>query len=178
MRLAYKTGTSYGHRDAWAIGFDGRYVAGVWIGRPDGTPVPGAFGGELAAPILFELVGLVSQQAVPLPPPPPETLLLETAELPHPLRRFKGRRAIFEVPPDAPKMAFPPDGARLARTGVGVSVKVRDGRAPFTWLANGAPILTGVHTREAQLPLMEEGFVQLSVIDKDGRAARATIRLD
>jgi penicillin-binding protein 1C len=94
------------------------------------------------------------------------------------LRRFKGRRAIFEVPLDAPKMAFPPDGARLARTGVGVSVKVRDGRAPFTWLANGAPILTGVHTREAQLPLMEEGFVQLSVIDKDGRAARATIRLD
>jgi penicillin-binding protein 1C len=178
MRLAYKTGTSYGHRDAWAIGFDGRYVAGVWIGRPDGTPVPGAFGGELAAPILFELVGLVSQQAVPFLPPPPETLLLETAELPHPLRRFKGRRAIFEVPPDAPKMAFPPDGARLARTEVGVSVKVRDGRAPFTWLANGAPILTGVHTREAQLPLMEEGFVQLSVIDKDGRAARATIRLD
>ena len=54
-RLAYKTGTSYGHRDAWAIGFDGRHVAGVWIGRPDGTPVPGAFGGDLAAPVLFEV---------------------------------------------------------------------------------------------------------------------------
>ncbi len=178
MRLAYKTGTSYGHRDAWAIGLDGRYVAGVWIGRPDGTPVPGAFGGELAAPILFELVGLIADYATPLPPPPPETLLPETADLPQPLRRFKGRRSVFEAPPDAPKMAFPPDGARLARTGTGLNVKVRDGRAPFTWLANGAPVLTNVHTRETQLPIMEEGFVQLSVIDKDGRAARATIQLD
>jgi penicillin-binding protein 1C len=50
-RMAYKTGTSYGHRDAWAIGFDGAHVAGVWIGRADGTPVPGAFGGDLAAPM-------------------------------------------------------------------------------------------------------------------------------
>ena len=178
MRLAYKTGTSYGHRDAWAIGFDGRTVAGVWIGRPDGTPLPGAFGGELAAPILFELVGLLGDEAVPLPPPPPETLLLETAELPQPLQRFRGRRAVFQAEPDAPKLAFPPDGARLSRGGAGVIAKVRDGRAPFTWLANGAPILTGVHTREAQLPLMDVGFVNLSVIDKDGRAARATIRLD
>lgn len=40
-RLAYKTGTSYGHRDAWAIGFDGKHVIGVWMGRADGTPVPG-----------------------------------------------------------------------------------------------------------------------------------------
>lgn len=177
-RLAYKTGTSYGHRDAWALGFDGRYVAGVWIGRPDGTPVPGAFGGELAAPILFELVGLVSDTAVPLPAPPPETLLLETAALPQPLQRFTGRRAIFQAPPDAPKMAFPPDGARLALSGGRLIVKVRDGRPPFTWMANGAPVLRRVHTREAQLPLIEEGFVHLSVIDTDGRAARATIRLD
>ncbi|MGH1576180.1 penicillin-binding protein 1C [Planktotalea sp.] len=178
MRLAYKTGTSYGHRDAWAIGFDGRYVAGVWIGRPDGTPVPGAFGGDLAAPILFELVGLVSDQAIPLPPPPPETLLLETSELPQPLRRFKGRRAVFQAAPDAPKLAFPPNGARLAKSEEGLIVKVRDGRPPFTWLANGAPILRMVHSREAQLPLTEEGYVQLSVIDRDGRSARANVRLD
>ena len=178
MRLAYKTGTSYGHRDAWAIGFDGRYVAGVWIGRPDGTPVPGAFGGELAAPILFELVGLLGDEAIPLPPPPPETLLLETAELPLPLRRFKGRRSVFQAEPDAPKLAFPPDGARLAQSGAGVVVKVRDGKPPFTWFANGAPILRSVQTRVAQLPLSEVGFVKLSVVDKDGRAAGATIVLD
>ena len=56
-RLAYKTGTSYGHRDAWAIGFDGRYVVGVWMGRADGTPVPGAFGADTAAPVLFQAWG-------------------------------------------------------------------------------------------------------------------------
>ena len=53
-RIAYKTGTSYGYRDAWAIGFDGHDVIGVWVGRPDGTPVPGLSGIGSAAPILFE----------------------------------------------------------------------------------------------------------------------------
>src|SRR5690606_16493132 len=43
-RIAYKTGTSYGHRDAWAVGFDGAHVVGVWLGRPDGAALPGAFG--------------------------------------------------------------------------------------------------------------------------------------
>ena len=42
-RIAYKTGTSYGYRDAWAIGYDGKTVIGVWVGRPDGAPVPGHF---------------------------------------------------------------------------------------------------------------------------------------
>ena len=49
-RLAWKTGTSYGFRDAWAIGVSGRYTLGVWIGRPDGTPNPGFFGANIAAP--------------------------------------------------------------------------------------------------------------------------------
>ena len=40
-RIAYKTGTSYGYRDAWSVGFDGRRTIGVWVGRPDGAPVPG-----------------------------------------------------------------------------------------------------------------------------------------
>src|SRR5690606_33117651 len=43
-RIAFKTGTSYGYRDAWAIGYDGRTVVGVWVGRPDGAPVPGIAG--------------------------------------------------------------------------------------------------------------------------------------
>ena len=39
-RIAFKTGTSYGYRDAWSVGFDGRMTIGVWVGRPDGAPVP------------------------------------------------------------------------------------------------------------------------------------------
>ena len=57
-RLAWKTGTSYGFRDAWAVGVTPRYSLGVWLGRPDGTPVPGHYGALSAAPLLFRLANL------------------------------------------------------------------------------------------------------------------------
>ncbi len=49
-RLAFKTGTSYGYRDAWAVGFDRRNTIGVWVGRPDNAAVPGLIGRVAAAP--------------------------------------------------------------------------------------------------------------------------------
>jgi penicillin-binding protein 1C len=55
-RVSWKTGTSYGFRDAWAIGGTGRYTVGVWVGRPDGTPLPGQYGAITALPLLFEVV--------------------------------------------------------------------------------------------------------------------------
>ncbi|CAD5107662.1 peptidoglycan glycosyltransferase PbpC [Zestomonas carbonaria] len=57
--LAWKTGTSYGFRDAWAIGVGPRYLIGVWLGRPDGTPVPGQFGLASAAPLLLQVHDLL-----------------------------------------------------------------------------------------------------------------------
>lgn len=176
-RLAYKTGTSYGHRDAWAIGFDGRHVAGVWIGRADGTPVPGAFGGDLAAPVLFEAFQRLKPKADPLPPPPPEALIVSTAELPQPLRRFTGREAVFRAAPDAPKLIFPPNGSTLALDG-DLPVKVRDGTPPFTWLANGEPLKTLEYRRETLLPQPGEGFSHLAVIDARGRTSSVTIEID
>ncbi|WLT07534.1 penicillin-binding protein 1C [Gilliamella apis] len=53
--LAYKTGTSYGYRDAWAVGVNSRYLIGVWVGRPDGTPVAGQYGSISAMPILQQV---------------------------------------------------------------------------------------------------------------------------
>lgn len=176
-RLAYKTGTSYGHRDAWAIGFDGAHVAGVWIGRPDGTPVPGAFGGELAAPLLFDAFQRLKPKADPLLPPPPDTLMVSTAELPPPLRRFAGRNGVFAPAPDAPKLIFPPDGARLALDGT-LPVKLRDGTPPFTWLADGTPVRTGLRRRETALPAPAQGSSTLAVIDATGRAARTTVWIE
>ena len=175
MRLAYKTGTSYGHRDAWALGFDGAHVVGVWIGRPDGTPVPGAFGGDLAAPVLFQAFERVKPQADPLPPPPPETLIAPNASLPLPLQRF-GARGV--APVDAPRLAFPPDGARLPLAGQALTVKLRDGVPPFTWLADGAPLVVGTHRREAALEGLGKGHVTLSVIDAAGRADRVRVVLE
>ncbi|MCL4105009.1 UNVERIFIED_CONTAM: hypothetical protein GTU68_018716 [Idotea baltica] len=176
-RIAYKTGTSYGHRDAWAIGFDGRHVVGVWMGRPDGTPVPGAFGGALAAPLLFEAFGRIKPQADPLPPPPPNALLLSNANLPTQLQRFQGQRSIERVDPLAPKLAFPPNGARLENV-ESLIAKVKDGQGPFTWLANGALIKSTVRGRQVDLGDFGKGYVELAVIDAKGRAARSTFFLE
>ncbi len=55
-KVAWKTGTSYGYRDAWAIGVTEQYTIGVWVGRPDGTPMPGQYGAITAAPVLFDVV--------------------------------------------------------------------------------------------------------------------------
>ncbi|OYT96823.1 MAG: penicillin-binding protein 1C, partial [Pseudomonas sp. PGPPP3] len=61
--LAWKTGTSYGFRDAWAIGVGPRYLIGIWIGRPDGTPVPGQFGLASAAPLMLQAHDLLVNRA-------------------------------------------------------------------------------------------------------------------
>lgn len=172
-RLAYKTGTSYGHRDAWAIGYDGRHVIGIWMGRPDGTPVPGAFGADLAAPVLFQAFGRLNM--VPQPPAPPATLLVANAQLPLPLQHFRPRGAVFV--PDGPKLSFPPDGAEVDLLPEGLLVRVEGGTAPFTWLANGAPVATGVRDAALMLDHLGRGFVTLSVIDAQGQSARATVRL-
>ena len=176
-RLAYKTGTSYGHRDAWAIGYDGAHVIGVWMGRPDGTPVPGAFGADLAAPVLFQAFSRLKPSLTPQPAAPPATLLVANAQLPQPLQRFRSRSAAFEVAGDTPAVAFPPDGAVVELLPEGLLAKVEGGTAPFTWLADGAPVALALRDRTVMLPGLGQGFVTLSVIDAAGRSARATVRL-
>jgi penicillin-binding protein 1C len=72
MRVAWKTGTSYGYRDAWAMGSTRRYTVGVWVGRPDGTPMPGQYGAMTALPLLFETIDSLATSAgdaAPRPPP-------------------------------------------------------------------------------------------------------------
>lgn len=172
-RLAYKTGTSYGHRDAWAIGYDGRHVIGIWMGRPDGTPVPGAFGAEIAAPVLFQAFGRLTLE--PQPAAPAATLLVANAQLPRPLQQFRPRGAVFVAA--GPKLSFPPDGAEVDLLPEGLLVRVEGGTAPYTWLANGAPVATGIRDAALMLDHLGAGFVTLSVIDAAGQSARATVRL-
>jgi penicillin-binding protein 1C len=176
-RLPYKTGTSYGHRDAWAIGFDGAHVVAVWMGRPDGTPVPGAFGAEAAAPVLFDAFRRLKPALAPLPPPPPAALTVTGAELPQPLRRFRPRDALFAAAKDAPRLAFPPDGAEVDAEGGALALKVERGTPPFTWLADGRPVAVASHERQELVEGLGPGFVRLSVIDAEGRSAAATVRL-
>ena len=73
QRIAWKTGTSFGFRDAWAIGVNDRYTVGVWVGRPDGTPNPGFFGANTAAPLLVDIfTGLAAPAADATRSRPPE----------------------------------------------------------------------------------------------------------
>ncbi len=105
-RIAYKTGTSYGYRDAWAVGFDGRMTIGVWVGRPDGTPVPGLVGRASAAPILFDAFARTGTVPAPLPPPPKGVLFSTTEQAAAALAVLqsrqdhgrRGRRAAHHVP--------------------------------------------------------------------------------
>ncbi len=60
--VAWKTGTSYGYRDAWSIGVTDRWTIGVWIGRPDGTPSPGQYGAVTALPLLFQIADMLPQR--------------------------------------------------------------------------------------------------------------------
>jgi len=68
-KLAWKTGTSYGFRDAWAIGVDRNYTVGVWVGRPDGTANPGASGRTSAGPLLHAIVDHLPNAREPIPRP-------------------------------------------------------------------------------------------------------------
>ena len=173
--LAFKTGTSYGYRDAWALGFDGRHVVGVWVGRPDGAPVPGLTGITAAAPLLVDVFARLGPRH-PLPPAPPGVLRATTASLPPPLRRVDEPAATA-----GPRIAFPPAGARLA-LGAGLdaelALKVRDGQPPFTWFANGTPIAHEPFARVTPWRPQGAGFVTLAVVDAQGRSGRVRVFLE
>lgn len=174
-QLAVKTGTSSGHRDALALGFDGAHVAGVWAGRADGTPVPGMYGAEVALPVLFEVFARLGPRPVPLAPAPPGTLVAASnGDLPLPLRQFGARLVGTE---DAPRLTFPPDGAAIVPLAGEILARVERGRAPFTWFADGEPVAIGTFDRETRLAVEGPGFVTLSVLDAEGRAARVRVEV-
>jgi penicillin-binding protein 1C len=185
-QLAYKTGTSYGHRDAWAVGFDGRHVVGVWIGRPDGAPAPGIAGIDQAAPLLFEAFGRLGGELAPLPAPPLGVLTVSNAELPLPLRRLRQPAAGPLAARSGPEIAFPPNGARVdlglgaemnRPNTAGLALKVRNGTPPFTWLVNGRPLDAVPYERAASWRPDGPGFISISVIDAQGNSDRVEVFL-
>jgi penicillin-binding protein 1C len=181
-RIAFKTGTSYGYRDAWAVGYDGATTIAVWVGRPDGAAVPGVVGRVAAAPILFEAFQRLGMRRKPLPPPPPGVIFMRTTDLPAALQRFRphGLPQVAGVASgEAPlAIAFPPDGARLDVEGDSVGLKVNGGTPPFTWLVDGVPVASGEFRRDAFWDVPGKGFARLSVIDAKGKTASARVRVE
>ncbi len=179
--VAFKTGTSYGYRDAWAVGFDGRHVVGVWVGRADGKPVSGFVGGlvgiEVAAPILDAVFSRIGERHR-LPPAPPGTLIATTASLPPAMRRAGklAEEAVAQV--NGPEITFPPDAARIDYTaGAPVLLEVRSGELPLTVLINGAPVATDPWRRTLDWVPVGAGQVDILVIDAKGAAAKSSVFL-
>ncbi|HEY3030768.1 MAG TPA: penicillin-binding protein 1C [Bradyrhizobium sp.] len=183
-RIAFKTGTSYGYRDAWSVGFDGRLTIGVWVGRPDGAPVPGLVGRTAAAPILFDAFARTGKLPAALPKPPKGALVASNAKLPLPLRRFRPVGELVRAGSEqAPHIQFPLNGSRIdvdRSAGTQFSampVRVAGGVLPMTMLVNGVAVgeIDGRRQRLVEPP--GPGFARLTVIDATGAADTVVIRI-
>lgn len=160
--IAWKTGTSWGGRDAWAAGFDARHVVAVWVGRPDGTPLPGATGTALALPLVEQLFALL--------PPAPRPPGWRSAAEP------QAGLALGREHPAALHLLFPPDGAVLSNDGP-VTIRVMGGKRPLTFLVDGRPLPAETAKRETAWRPGGPGSYRLTVLDALGASARAELRV-
>ena len=194
-QVAWKTGTSYGFRDAWAIGATPRYSVGVWVGRPDGTPLPGQYGAVTALPLLFEVVDSLPRapgdaRRVPMPASVAETEIcwpLGTAASAQPPSLCQRRREAWTldgaVPPTLPERDARLWGAGIERFEVDAASGRRlsaDCRWPHTaqsrqiarWPALAMPWLPSAWRAAASLPPLAEDCAD------DGRGALETLRIE
>ena len=182
-RIAFKTGTSYGYRDAWSVGFDGRMTIGVWVGRPDGAPVPGLLGRTAAAPILFDAFARTGKLPAALPKAPKGTLLASNAKLPLPLRRFRPLGDLIRTGSEqALHIQFPLNGSRIdaaggTDAGYALPVKVAGGVLPMTVLVNGVAAGNIDGRRQRLVDPPGPGFVRLTVMDATGAADTVVVRI-
>jgi penicillin-binding protein 1C len=156
--VGWKTGTSWGGRDAWALGFDSHHVVAVWIGRPDGMPMPGATGTSLALPQLARVFDLLPKAPRTVQPPQERHASPAT------------------VATDALRLLFPPSGAVLSADGP-VTIRVMGGRRPLTFLVDGAPLPTDRIRRDTVWLPAGPGFYRLRVLDAEGAAVRAAVQV-
>ncbi|MGV1906020.1 penicillin-binding protein 1C [Agrobacterium cavarae] len=181
--IAYKTGTSYGYRDAWSVGFDGRYVIGIWVGRADNGSVPGIAGYATAAPILFDAFAKSGVAITPFAATPSGVTRLSYSDLPANQRRFTTTASGLlsaSRRESSPVIVYPPEGARVELSdSLGalspLVLKLQGGRAPFRWLANGKPLPDLTRRRSNEWTPEGQGFSTLTVIDADGRASSVRI---
>lgn len=169
-QVAFKTGTSYGFRDAWALGVSNGYAIGVWVGRPDGAPRPGATGRSEALPILFEAFDLLGLPAEPAP------RQREHENVAPALTRFEnGEREALSI-------LFPPANAEVlvleyGADARGLSLSARGGRGPLTWYAEGARVESEPTSGRAIWRPAAPGFYDVTVVDADGERAQVRVRI-
>lgn len=167
--IAYKTGTSYGFRDAWAAGVAGGYAVVVWVGRPDGAPRPGATGREAALPALFDAFDAIARSD--------RNFSRNARAYPQIAAAPDGAMERFGRADAAPEILFPPDGAQVwaedARRGF---VPAARGRGRLEWYEAGAPLDRDAGGNPIWTP-GGAGFYELTVVDGEGRSARTRVRV-
>ena len=179
-QIAFKTGTSYGYRDAWSLGFSKTYTVGIWVGRADGSTRAGHIGRNDAAPLLLKVFDLLPPESRSPSPPPDGAFVAQNAEqLPPALQRFRSNAklaaGLTRVQP--PRIQFPPNGATVSledpKRPQALPLKAQGGREPLRWIVNGLPLETANNwwTPEG------EGFARITVVDADGRSDTSQIRL-
>ncbi|MVW70607.1 penicillin-binding protein 1C [Bordetella sp. 15P40C-2] len=200
-RLAWKTGTSFGFRDAWAVGVTDTWTIGVWVGRPDGTPNPGFFGANVAAPLLQDLVAVLPAGPFSARNRPFSVKRVVTC-WPHGWEQGSRQaqacdqpRAAWAlddtVPPTFAGYADPAgallrvqglaDGAVLrpvpGSRAVALEVNARGARGQVWWLLDGQVRQQGEATEWMKLSLVHNGRYTLTVMDEQGRHDRVVFEI-
>jgi len=183
-RIAYKTGTSYGYRDAWAVGFDRKHTIGVWVGRADNGAVPGLVGRAVAAPILFDAFARLGIDTRPFPQPT-DAIIASTGHLPPPLRHLRQDvpKTVAAIATPALRLAFPPDGARIDLSAASLesqgqlNLKAAGGSPPYVWMVDGSPVTEPQRRRETIWRPLGKGFMRISVIDATGASESVSVRV-
>jgi penicillin-binding protein 1C len=185
-RIAFKTGTSYGYRDALAVGFDKGTTIGVWVGRPDNAPVPGLVGRQAAAPVLFDAFARLGRDIEPMRAPKGVLQAPTTASLPPPLRHLRkdAPKTMAATNVAALKIAFPPDGAKVdlgiaqGAADAMLALKALGGAPPLMWFVNGAPLGAPDPRRQTVWRPDGAGFARVSVTDAKGATDSIVVRLE
>jgi penicillin-binding protein 1C len=187
--IAYKTGTSYGYRDAFAIGFDKAHTIAVWLGRPDNASVPGLIGRQAAAPVLFDAFARLGG-ARKFASPPAGVIVSRTASLPPPLRHLRkdAPKTLAAAATAQLRIAFPPEGADIdlgltiasaqrRSSDALLALKAEGGVLPLRWMVNGVPLGELDIRRQAAWAPDGAGFVRVSVMDAAGAMDSVLVRL-
>ncbi len=184
--IAFKTGTSYGFRDAWAIGFDKNYTVGIWIGRPDGSFAPYRIGREEAAPILmdvFKHLPVLPHENIEKPIGYQETVW---QDLPESLKYFQQPSKIPTKDQIAEKntnlkIIYPINQAVIELssepTYESITIESTGGKGPFIWFINGRQVDFPPYRRKISWNPSSLGFARITVIDRDGNATSIEIWL-
>ena len=168
-RIAFKTGTSAGFRDAWAAGYSANWTVVVWVGHADGTPRPGQLGRLAALPILFKAFSRLPAEDNRAAPPPADVLRVASwRDLPPRMRTLGPWRDGH----GAPRIAYPPADARIelgAREAVPLSALGGEGR--LRWLVDGRPLDGTKWVPDGP------GIVRVAVVDEAGHSSAVTVRI-